>query len=211
MPTVLLYGDSNTFGTPPMASLDEDRRFGRAIRWPGVLAAALGPGWDVIEEGHPGRTTVHDDPIEGAHRNGLTVLPAIVESHRPVDIAVLMLGTNDHKQRFSLTGFDIARGARRLVEALQASGHVRRILWVCPPPPLERGVLAEMFQGAEARGATVAGHMRAMAAECGTDFLDAGAVAAVDPLDGVHLNEAAHAALGAAIAAKIAKMLPATT
>lgn len=118
-----------------MASLDEDRRFGRAIRWPGVLAAALGPGWDVIEEGHPGRTTVHDDPIEGAHRNGLTVLPAIVESHRPVDIAVLMLGTNDHKQRFSLTGFDIARGARRLVEALQASGHVRRILWVCPPPP----------------------------------------------------------------------------
>ena len=112
---------------------------------------------------------------------------------------------------FKLTGFDIARGARRLVEALQASGHVRRILWVCPPPPLERGVLAEMFQGAEARGATVAGHMRAMAAECGTDFLDAGAVAAVDPLDGVHLNEAAHAALGAAIAAKIAKMLPATT
>jgi lysophospholipase L1-like esterase len=207
MPTVLLYGDSNTFGTPPMATLGEDRRFDAATRWPGVVRAALGPSVTVIEEGHPGRTTVHDDPIEGAHRNGLTILPAIIESHRPIDVAVLMLGTNDHKQRFSLTGFDIARGARRLIEVMQASGHVGRILWICPPPPLERGCLAEMFQGAEARGKTVAGHMRAMAAEVGVEFLDAGQIIAVDPLDGVHLNEAAHATLGKSVAERAKAML----
>lgn len=207
MPTVLLYGDSNTFGTPPMAALGEDRRLDAATRWPGVLAAVLGPAVTVIEEGHPGRTTVHDDPIEGAHRNGLTILPAIVESHRPIDLAVLMLGTNDHKQRFGLTGFDIARGARRLVEVMQASGHVRRILWLCPPPPLERGCLAEMFQGAEARGRSVAGHMRAMASVCGVDFLDAGQIVAVDPLDGVHLDQTAHATLGQAVAQRVQAML----
>ncbi len=207
MPTILLYGDSNTFGTPPMAALGEDRRFDAATRWPGVLAAALGQGVDVIAEGHPGRTTVHDDPIEGAHRNGLTILPAIIESHRPIDVAVLMLGTNDHKQRFSLTGYDIACGARRLIEVMQGSGHVRHILWICPPRPLERGCLAEMFQGAEARGTSVAANMRTMAEECGVDFLDAGEIIAVDPLDGVHLNEAAHAALGAAIAAKVVRVL----
>jgi lysophospholipase L1-like esterase len=210
MPCVLLYGDSNTFGTPPMAALGEETRFDPATRWPGVLAALLGPGVTVIAEGHPGRTTVHDDPIEGAHRNGLTILPAIVESHRPIDIAVLMLGTNDHKQRFSLTGYDIARGARRLIEVMQASGHVRQILWICPPPPLERGCLAEMFQGAEARGKTVAGHMRAMAAECGVELLDGGQIVAVDPLDGVHLNAAAHAILGQAIAEKLRVMLGGT-
>lgn len=209
MPTVLLYGDSNTFGTPPMVTLGEDRRFDAAIRWPGVVSAALGSRVTVIAEGHPGRTTVHDDPVEGAHRNGLTILPAIIESHRPVDLAVLMLGTNDHKQRFSLTGFDIARGAKRLIEVMQASGHVKRILWICPPPPLERGCLAEMFQGAEDRGGTVAGHMKAMAAELGVDFLDAGTIIAVDPLDGVHLNEAAHAALGAAVAARLRDMMAA--
>ncbi|MEZ5911362.1 MAG: SGNH/GDSL hydrolase family protein [Paracoccaceae bacterium] len=207
MPTVLLYGDSNTFGTPPMATLGEDRRFAPAVRWPGVLRAALGPGVSVIEEGHPGRTTVHDDPIEGAHRNGLTILPAIIESHRPIDVAVLMLGTNDHKQRFSLTGFDIARGARRLIEVMKASGHIRRILWVCPPPPRERGCLAEMFSGAEKRGKGVAQWMAGFSDELDVDFLDAGALTAVDPLDGVHLNEAAHKTLGQAVARAVRAML----
>lgn len=207
MPTVLLYGDSNTFGTPPMATLGEDRRLDAATRWPGVVRAALGPSVTVIEEGHPGRTTVHDDPVEGAHRNGLTILPAIVESHRPIDIAVLMLGTNDHKQRFGLTGFDIARGVRRLAEVMRASGHVKRILWICPPPPLERGCLAEMFQGAEARGQTVARWSQDFASECAAEFLDAGRIIAVDPLDGVHLNAAAHATLGAAVAEKLRMML----
>lgn len=186
-----------------MASLNEGRRFDRATRWPSVLAAALGPDWDVIAEGLPGRTTVHDDPIEGAHRNGLTVLPAIVESHRPVDVAVLMLGTNDLKQRFSLTGFDIARSAGRLVEVMLASGHVRQVLWVCPPPVVETGCLAEMFQGAEARGRSVADWSRQFAAELGVSFLNAGALIAVDPLDGVHLNAAAHGILGEAIAAQV--------
>ncbi len=118
-----------------------------------------------------------------------------------------MLGTNDHKQRFSLTGFDIAGGAKRLVEVMRGSPYVKRILWICPPPPLERGCLAEMFQGAEERGKTVAGHMKTMAAECGVSFLDAGEIIAVDPRDGVHLNEATHAALGRAVAEKVRKML----
>jgi lysophospholipase L1-like esterase len=189
-----------------MASLNDDGRFDRATRWPCVMAAALGPGWDVIEEGLPGRTTVHDDPIEGAHRNGLTVLPAIVQSHRPIDVAILMLGTNDLKQRFSLTGYDVARGAHRLAEAMQASGYVRRILWVCPPPVIETGCLAEMFTGAEARGATIALWSATLAGELGVGFLDAGTLIAVDPLDGVHLNPTAHEALGRAIAGKVREL-----
>ena len=62
--TVLLFGDSNTHGTMPMPDLGFSGRFGRAERWPGRLRHLL-PDWDVIEEGHPGRTTVHDDPVEG--------------------------------------------------------------------------------------------------------------------------------------------------
>lgn len=209
MPTVLLYGDSNTHGTAPMASLGDERRFDAAVRWPGVMRAVLGPDVNVIEEGHPGRTTVHDDPLEGAHRNGLTILPAILESHRPIDIAVLMLGTNDHKQRFGLTGYDIARGTRRVAAAMLASGHVGRVLWICPTPPRECGELAEMFRGCEDRGKTVARWSEAFAEELGADFLDAGALVAVDPADGVHLNETAHASLGQAVARKVRQMLAA--
>ena len=39
---VLAYGDSNTHGTAPMASLDDMIRLGPAERWPGVLATELG-------------------------------------------------------------------------------------------------------------------------------------------------------------------------
>ncbi len=67
--TLLLFGDSNTHGTMPMADLEESGRFSRDDRWAGRLARLL-PDWEVINEGHPGRTTVHDDPVEGAHRNG---------------------------------------------------------------------------------------------------------------------------------------------
>ena len=122
MRTLLLYGDSNTHGTMPMPmqGLGASGRFPRADRWPGRLAQLL-PGWEVIAEGHPGRTTLHDDPVEGAHRNGLTVLPAILESHRPVDVVLLMLGTNDLKARFSVTASDIALSLERLVRVIRAS------------------------------------------------------------------------------------------
>ena len=112
---VLCYGDSNTHGTMPMATLDDMGRFGAAERWPGVLAAELGSGWRVVEEGLPGRTTVYPDPISGVHKNGLSVLPAALESHRPLDVVVVMLGTNDLKHRFQVPPVEIGEsvGAAR--------------------------------------------------------------------------------------------------
>jgi len=76
-------------------------RFDREERWTGVLAQTLGAGWKIVEEGLPARTTVHDDPIEGRHKNGLSYLRPCLESHLPVDVVVLMLGPNDLKARFS--------------------------------------------------------------------------------------------------------------
>ena len=72
--TLLCFGDSNTHGTQPMRSRDDARRLGRRERWPGVLQAALGPDWHVIEDGLPGRTIGRDDPVEGADRNALRTL-----------------------------------------------------------------------------------------------------------------------------------------
>jgi lysophospholipase L1-like esterase len=85
--TVLVYGDSNSYGTKPMPSLLAGERFGPEERWPGVMAAALGAGWRLVEEGLPGRTTVHPDPVSGVHKNGLAVLPAVLGSE-PIDLAL---------------------------------------------------------------------------------------------------------------------------
>jgi lysophospholipase L1-like esterase len=208
---VLAYGDSNTHGTVPMETLEDTGRFGPAERWPGVCAAELGAGWRVIEEGLPGRTTVHPDPIEGVHKNGLAVLPAVLETHRPIDLVVVMLGTNDLKQRFAVSALDVGQSASLLLHTIRhsymgpASGQPRLLL-VAPVPVEEVGCLAEMFTGGAAKSRALAGHYGRVAARHGAEFLDAGEVVAVSPVDGIHFDAAAHAALGRAIAAKIRGM-----
>ncbi|WP_226780480.1 SGNH/GDSL hydrolase family protein [Oceaniglobus trochenteri] len=200
MPVLMVYGDSNSHGSPPMSELGQQGRMPVAQRWPSVMAAALGPEWEVLVEGLPGRTTVHDDPVEGGFRNGLSVLPAVLHSHAPLDMVVLMLGTNDLKLRFNVPAIDIALSVGRLAETVRASGAARDVMIVCPPVVREVGVLAGMFEGAEARGAGLFVHMMQVAARLGCGFVDAGAHVAVDPLDGVHLSVASHAVLGGVVA-----------
>ncbi|OYX43068.1 MAG: hydrolase [Rhodobacterales bacterium 32-67-9] len=212
MRTVLAYGDSNTHGTAPMANAGDKARFSPDIRWTGHTRRLLPSDTFMIEEGHPGRTTLHDDPIEGAHRNGLTILPAILESHRPLDLVILMLGTNDMKARFSVTAEDVAASLDRLIRTIRAAevGQDRGapdILLVCPPPVLETGCLAGMFRGGAAKSAALAPLAERVAAAHGARFLDAGAHIAVSPVDGVHFDAGAHAALGRAIGEIVAEML----
>ncbi len=212
MTTVLLFGDSNTYGTVPMRDLSDARRHPAEVRWPGVLRAALGAGWTVIDEGLPGRTTVHDDPIEGADRNGLRMLPALMESHRPLDAVVIMLGTNDLKMRFSLPPQDIALGLARLVEAVRASRLAAhpdpKILLVAPPPIRAVGCLTEMFTGGHEKSRRLAPAIAAMAAMLRTDFLDAGTVAEMSPVEGIHMEVGAHRALGLAVADRLLGLFP---
>lgn len=111
MQTVLCYGDSNTWGYNPRTQA----RYSRSERWPGVLAAELGSGFHVVEEGLNGRTTVWDDPIEG-YKNGKEYLIPCLESHKPLDLVIILLGTNDLKTRFSVTASDIASSAGVLVK-----------------------------------------------------------------------------------------------
>jgi len=202
--TILCFGDSNTHGTIALPSLSARRRHRRDVRWPGRLEAALGAGWRIIEEGHPGRTTLHDDPVEGPHKNGLTVLPALLETHRPIDLVVIMLGTNDLKARYALTPMDIALSVEKLALAVRASpagpdGAAPRIVIVAPVPILESGCLAEIFAGGSEKSRALAPRLRDVAARLGCPFVDAGRVASVDPLDGVHLDADAHVAIADAI------------
>ena len=210
--TILCYGDSNTFGTMPMTSLSDAGRYDHAHRWPSVMAAALGPRAEVIAEGLPGRTTLHDDPIEGAHRNGLSVLPAILESHRPLDLVIVMLGSNDLKHRFSVTAADIAASVGRLATTIRASGcgpggAAPQVLLICPPPILEVGDLADMFSGGAARSLGLAQAFAQMTARLSLPMLDAGEHIHASPLDGIHFAPQSQITLGLAIAAKVQHLL----
>lgn len=210
--TILLFGDSNTHGTMPMPDLNGAGRFDRNERWAGRLAKLL-PDWEVITEGHPGRTAVHDDPVEGEHRNGLRVLPALLESHKPIDVVLVMLGTNDLKPRFSVNAVDIAHSLERLVRMIRASdcgpeGKAPQVLLVAPPPIIEVGCLAGMFEGGAAKSQALAAEIAAAAKRVGVPFLDAGKVVKVSPVDGIHYDAEANPALAQAFAAAIRAHFP---
>ena len=115
--TILCYGDSITWGYNPA----NQNRMTFDERWPGVLDNGLGEDYKVIEEGLNGRTTIRDDPVNNCYKNGLKYLVPCLESHKPIDMCILLLGTNDLKKRFGLSATEIANGIRILVDTIKKS------------------------------------------------------------------------------------------
>ncbi|MEL6806467.1 MAG: SGNH/GDSL hydrolase family protein [Pseudomonadota bacterium] len=210
--TVLCFGDSNTHGTLAMRHAGDRRRLDRRQRWPSVMAETLGASWDVIAEGHPGRTSVFEDPIEGAHKSGLRALHALLESHRPLDLVLIMLGTNDLKARFGLSTNDIALGIQRLGQDILRSDSgpdhsAPQVILVAPVRATEAGCLAEIFAGAPDKSAALPQRLAQIATDNGFGFVDANDVATVDPVDGIHLSADSHAAIGAHIARAVTEFM----
>lgn len=206
MRTVLCYGDSNTWGFNPATR----GRFGRDTRWTGVLQADLAGDFVIIEEGLNGRTTVWDDPLS-LGRNGLTYLRPCLESHQPLDIVTIMLGTNDLKQRFRLSASDVAEGAGLLVKTVQESlagqdGGSPKVLLISPPPTAKLTKLSGMFDGAGEKSRDLAAHYRRNAEWNGCAFLDAGKVVQSSDLDGIHFEAEQHALLAKAVGDEIRRM-----
>ena len=136
MINILCFGDSNTNGSNPVGG-----RWGRWERWTGVLQKLLGDDYYVIEEGCGGRTTVMEDWLE-PDKNGRAQLPVALRTHRPLDLVVIMLGTNDMKKRFSLLPVDIAYGAAelgKLVESYDYGGAWYPVPQVLLVSPIELG------------------------------------------------------------------------
>jgi lysophospholipase L1-like esterase len=204
---VLCYGDSNTWGADP----SREGRFARYVRWPGVLQKALGSEYHIIEEGLGGRTTVWDDPIEG-HKNGREYLIPCLATHSPLDLVIILLGTNDLKKRFSVTGQDIAFGAGVLVDTVYKSrsgrkGKAPKVLLLAPPPLGKLSELKEMFEGGYEKSLKFSEHFKTVAHQSGCEFLDTATVMKTSDIDGLHFEKSAHKQLGEAVANKVKMIL----
>ncbi len=210
MNRIMCYGDSNTYGTAPMESMDDVRRWGPDERWPCVMHKALGADWTLVEEALPGRTTVHDDPIEGIFKNGKTYLEPCLYSHWPLDVITVMLGTNDLKPKFSLGPQDIAFGVGVLLATIKMVTppwtKAPKLLLISPPHAFASGWLKELFAGSDEKAKRMAGFYKDQAARYGAAFFDAATVAKCSPVDGVHFDVANHKALGLAVAAEVKKL-----
>ncbi len=210
MKTILCFGDSNTNGSNPDKG---PARHPYDVRWPGRLQRLLGEDYYVIEEGLGGRTTVWDDPLE-ADRCGKDFLPAALRTHRPLDLVILSLGTNDCKSIFSANARTITRGMGVLVNMVKSfdygpDGRVPQILLVSPihmGPDIANSIFETFDEESAEKVKQLAGLYENLAAQTGCGFLDAAKVAGPGS-DQLHMDGESHRRLAEALVPVIREML----
>jgi lipolytic enzyme, G-D-S-L len=193
---VVIFGDSNTWGYDAATG----GRFNEEIRWPMVVAKLLGNEYRIMEEGLCGRTTCLDDPFnEGL--SGLSYILPCLQSHSPLDMLVIMLGTNDCKERFSLTAANIALGMRRLVKKAMEAEVWRdkpNILIIAPGPILKECELSPVGKNmgiCSDKSYEIAKEYKLVAEELGVGFFDSDKYVVMNDIDFMHLTADSHIAL----------------
>ena len=211
MKHILCFGDSNTWGYSPQ----DGSRFPPNVRWTGTLQKTLGADYNIIEEGLNGRTTFINEEGEDARpfRSGSDVFSMILESHRPLDLVTIMLGTNDLKLEFNLSVEEIAQGVKELCEIVLSSEYLidnpPKLLLISPihigstiQPDQE-----EFFEQAREKSYQFAEHYQRVAEELGIHFLDAAKIVSPSDGEGVHWDADQHIKFGKVLAQKATEIL----
>ena len=218
---IMVFGDSNTFGYVEDAQGVIDR-LPLQTAWPGRMAELLGPEYEVVVEGRSGRTTRLDSParsgtgiIPGAGMNGAAYLPAALSSHMPLDMVIIMLGTNDLRKDHNQSASDIAASLAELVRIVKKGEWQQRtrfaipqVLVICPPKlHLTQSRYTAFFEGSLAKSEALPGLLRPLVEAAGAFFFDAATVVpfAQGP-DEIHLTPQNHAALAEAVTQEVKKV-----
>jgi lysophospholipase L1-like esterase len=196
MADILIYGDSLTWGHRP----DGQGRHAPEHRWPNALATAL-PGHTITAHGLRGRTTAFDQTASSADMNGAAILPTILHSHAPLDLVMILLGTNDIYFEFGARR--ALHGIKRLVEIIRhhpfrtPDATVPAVMLIAPPPLVPAAdVTSDMIGQSQSYPAGMA----ALATELDCAFFDAGSVIETSPTDGIHFDAQPSQTLGTALA-----------
>ena len=204
--SILCYGDSNTWGYGPLTGV----RLPRTQRWPCLLQNNLGDGYHVIAEGLNGRTTAWDEPFR-AGRNGREFVLPILESHGPLGLVIIMLGTNDLKHHLNVSAHESGRGLSALIRIVQKSetgieAQPPDVLVLAPPIFGELSeLMAHHFEGGQEKSRHLPRVYQQVCANLGCHFLDTNAVVSVGA-DGIHLDATGHRLLAEALAAEVRRL-----
>lgn len=213
---IVCFGDSNTHGycAEPQDCADGGDRFNETERWTCLLQNALGDEYLVLEEGLSGRTTVFSDPLHEC-MSGLDAIYSCLMSHEPVDLLIVMLGTNDTKERLGANAACIAIGMERLLckaKSIPAWKDGRPNILVICPPHIGEGLYnvpegVPMGRGCPEKSRELAACLAPVAARQGCAFLDAEGLAEFNPHDCMHLTRRGHAQLADVLAPLVKELL----
>lgn len=206
MKNILCYGDSNTFGHNPIT---HGGRIPFDERWTGILSRALWPEARIIEEGLCSRTTVLDDPFH-EDVNGLKGLGTAIRSAKPLDLVILMLGTNDLKIHFNMPASQIARGVGLLIDRTRTLTDAE--ILVISPILLGNGIADSEFGGAFDGSSLGKSHLLGkeigkVALLKGVHYMAAEDHASPSEEDSLHMTPAEHRKLASAIEEKVRSIL----
>ena len=205
MKNILIFGDSITWGSNPHTG----GRHAPEDRWPVVLSEGL-ENVTIVAEGLRGRTTAYSRPGSSTEMSGVIALPILLHSHAPIDVVVIMLGTNDIYEGYPLN--IIRDGYNRLVElirhhAWRLPGPCQPEILLISPPPVTLGdepdITAKKVAQSEAIGQTI----KSLADDLDCAFFDAATVAHASPIDSFHLEAKDSRALGIALRSEVKKLL----
>ncbi|MCQ2466843.1 MAG: SGNH/GDSL hydrolase family protein [Clostridia bacterium] len=209
---ILCFGDSLTWGFDP----DTKTRFDEGIRWTSVLQEKLGSDYIVIEEGQNGRTIASDDPSEG-EKNGMLYVGPCLESHKPLDLMIVMLGTNNLKPKFGLCSMDIAGQMQIMVEKILSINHFKfgdamKLIIVAPPCVGEKirdSWLGDSFgyEKAIATSKELASWYKTIAEQYNIGFIDAAQYVVVSDSDSIHMDARNQHKLGKVIYASVKELI----
>lgn len=202
---ILCFGDSLTWGYDPKTG----NRLADDVRWTGVLQHELGNNFTVIEEGQNGRTINTDDPAEG-EKNGMKYLQPCLESHMPLDYMIIMLGTNDLKQKFNYSAMDIAGEMEIMLQKIlmlnkfKMKNKLKVILMA--PPIVGENINESWFAGPFGYEKSIEvskqleEHYKILSEIYKIGFIDAAQYAKTSKEDSIHMDAANHEKLGKAVA-----------
>ncbi len=216
---ILVYGDSNSFG---WAFSPEKGVYRLPIHkvWPQVMAKELGLKFHVEVNALGGRTICRDQPdgigtgksLKGEIFNGSKTLPAVLAEHLPVDLVIVMLGTNDanarHQTNAEILADDLERLSKQILEGTWQS-HTKykkpKVLLIAPPLQPDETFYGKSFNGSEKITRELPTLLQAKAKTLGIDFLNSQDFIKGIPgqMDRVHLTPEQHHSLGVGVAAKV--------
>jgi|TARA_B100000965_G_C19493440_1_gene714094 lysophospholipase L1-like esterase len=211
MKNILCFGDSNTWGYDPATQT----RFSKDIRWTGVLQQLLGSKYNVIEEGLNGRTTnVNEKQDHGLgyfrpFRSAMDLLSVLIETNSPLDLIIVMLGTNDLKTNFNQSSEMIAKNMRLVCESIIDNDYFqsKSIILVSPTHINEESPnLLDSFIGTTQASQSFSNSYRKISDDLDLYFLDASESVKTNKIDGLHWDAMQHSDFANSLFNKIKKV-----